>query len=118
MQGKSTLPLLAGTSTEWRNEVYIQMAEFWVARALRTPEWTYVVAAPREDGPFHPAPHAPLYASFQLYDNRGDLNQLVNLAGRKAYLQIESQLRERLRKRMQEVGDSPADLQPCTFPYA
>jgi arylsulfatase A-like enzyme len=118
MQGKSTLPLLAGKDAEWRNEVFIQMAEFWVARALRTPEWTYVAAAPRENGPFHPAPHAPRYASFQLYDNRGDPNQLVNLAGRKGYLQIEAQLRDRLRQCMQEVGDSPAELSPGMFPYA
>ncbi len=118
MQGQSTMPLLSGTSRDWNNEVFIQMSEFWIARALRTPDWTYVAAAPRDDAPFKPARNAPRYVSFQLYDNRADPNQLVNLAGRKGYQQIDEQLRERLKKRMAEVGDQPAELWPCTFPYA
>lgn len=118
MQGKSTVPLLTGKSAEWRNEVFIQLAEFWVGRALRTPDWTYVMVAPRTDGKFQPEPNAPAYSSFQLYDNRSDPHQLVNMAGRKETVAIEKQLRERLMARIQEVGDSPAQLLPCPFPYA
>jgi arylsulfatase A-like enzyme len=118
MQGKSTLPLLSGTNAPWRDEIFVQMSEFWVARALRTKEWTYVVAAPREDGKFQPEPHAPAYTAFQLYGNRADPYQLVNLAGRKETVQVEEHLRERLKERMQEAGDSPAELRPCAFPYA
>src|SRR5579884_3856285 len=118
MQGHSTLGLLSGQASDWRNEVFIQMSEFWVARALRTPEWTYVAAAPRGKEKFKPAPNAPEYAAFQLYDNRADPYQLVNLAGRKETAQNETQLRERLRQRMQEIGDKPAELAACMFPYA
>jgi arylsulfatase A-like enzyme len=89
-----------------------------VARALRTPEWTYTMAASRGNGKFRPEPNAPEYVSFQLYDNRADPNQLVNLAGRKETRLIEEQLQERLRARMQEAGDKPAELKACTFPYA
>lgn len=118
MQGRSSLPLVNGASENWRNEVFIQMSEFWVARALRTPEWTYTMAASRGNGKFRPEPNAPEYVSFQLYDNRADPNQLVNLAGRKETRLIEEQLRERLRARMQEAGDKRAELKACTFPYA
>lgn len=118
MQGKSTLPLVRRAPGGWRNEVFIQMSEFWVARALRTPEWTYAMAAPRSSGKFQPEPNAPEYVSFQLYDNRADPNQLVNLAGRKETKLAEEQLRERLRARIQEAGDQPAELKPCAFPYA
>lgn len=118
MQGKSTLPLVKRTSHGWRNEVFIQMSEFWVARALRTPEWTYTMAAPRGSGKFRPEPNAPAYVSFQLYDNRADPNQLVNLAGRKETKVIEEQLRQRLQARMQEAGDKPSELNACEFPYA
>ncbi len=118
MQGKSTLPLVSGNTHDWRNEVFVQMAEFWVARALRTPKWTYVMAAPRGNGKFTPAPNAPSYSSFQLYDNFADPHQLVNLAGRKETAAIEPELRERLRARMQEAGDKPAELEQCAFPYA
>jgi arylsulfatase A-like enzyme len=118
MQGTSTLPLLSGREVGWRNEVFIQMSEFWVARALRTPQWTYIVAAPRENLPFRPAPNAPRYVFFQLYNNFADPHQLVNMAGRKETAETESRLRERLRQRMREVGDTSAELDPCMFPYA
>jgi len=118
MQGRSTLPLVTGAAQNWRNEVFVQMSEFWTARALRTPEWTYVAAAPRGNGPYRPAPHAPEYATFQIYDNRADPYQLVNLAGHRSTEAIDAEMRERLRERMAEAGDAPAELNPCRFPYA
>ncbi len=118
VQGKSTLPLLSSEAADWRNEIFIQMSEFWVARALRTPEWSYVLAAPRNSGKFEPEPNAPEYSSFQLYDNRADPHQLVNLAGHKNTAAIEAHLRERLMARMQESADRAAELKSCPFPYA
>ena len=118
VQGRSTLPLIAGDHREWRNEVYIQMSEFWTARALRTPEWTYVAAAPHSQAPYKPAPNAPAYSAFQLYDNRADPNQLVNLAGRRETAAAEEHLRQRLSARMAESGDAPADLLRSAFPYS
>ena len=53
------------------NEIFVQMSEFITARALRTPDFTYVVAAPRETK-YVPKPNAPRYHAFQLYDNRAD----------------------------------------------
>jgi len=94
------------------------MSEFWVARALRNRDWTYVMAAPRTGAKFEPAPNAPVYSAFQLYDNRADPHQLVNMAGRKETVAVEAALRERLKQRMEEAGDKPADLQRCAFPYA
>ncbi len=118
IQGKSTLRLISRDESDWRKDVFIQMSEFWVARALRTTEWTYVVAAPRNDRHFTPAPNAPRYSAFQLYDNLSDPHQLINLAGRKETVAVEEQLRERLRVRMNEIGDVPAELGACEFPYA
>ncbi len=118
MQGKSTLPLIHDDNHGWRKEVFIQMSEFWVARALRTDEWTYALAAPRQDEHFQPAPNAARYSSFQLYNNRSDPHQLVNLAGHKETVAVERQLRERLKDWMTQVGDAPAELAACEFPYA
>jgi len=97
-----------------RNEIFVQMSEFWTARALRTPEFTYVVAAPYGTH----KPNAPRYNSFQLYDNRADPYQLVNLCGRKETAAAEKNLRERLLARMTEAGDPPAEILPSEFPYA
>ncbi len=107
-----------GKVNDSRNEVFVQMSEYWNARALRTPEWTYVVTAPRVNGKHTPKPNAPQYWAFQLYDNRADPHQLVNLAGRKETVAVEAQLRERLKARMREIGDAPAELLACEFPYA
>jgi arylsulfatase A-like enzyme len=118
VQGRNTLPLLAGNRPDWSNEVFVSMSEFWVGRGLRTPDWTYALVAPRGNSAFKPAPNAPAYYAFQLYDNRADPHQLLNLAGRRETVQIERQLREQLKTRMQEAGDDPAELRPCQFPYA
>ncbi len=118
MQGKSTLPLVSGPSRDWNNEVFVQMSEFWVARALRNEEWTLVAAGPRHDGSFEPERSAPRYVSFQLYNNKADPHQLVNLAGRRETKEVEAHLRQRLQSRMSEIGDASAELAPCAFPYA
>jgi len=118
VQGRSLLTLLPGRESDWPNEIFIQLSEFWVGRGLRTPEWTFAMVAPRAAGEFKPEPNAPAYASFQLYDNRADPNQLFNLAGRKESTAAEEHLRNRLRQRMHEAGDAPAELLPCPYPYA
>jgi arylsulfatase A-like enzyme len=45
-QGRSVMPLLKRETKDWQNEVFIQISESMTGRALRTPEWTYVVVRP------------------------------------------------------------------------
>ncbi len=42
----------------------------------------------------------------------------MNLAGRKEVASVEPELRARLLSRMEEAGDTAAELRPCQFPYA
>jgi hypothetical protein len=138
MQGKSALPLVDGNAEGWRNEVFIQTAEFMVGRALRTEQWTYVVGAAKQHGQnpsdpaerytqhaphnltggTEPAPFSDHYAEYQLYDLYSDPHQLVNLAGRDGTLEIAENLRQRLLSRMKEVGDKVAEISPPFFPYS
>ncbi len=118
VQGRTSLPLLSGNRSGWSNDVFVSMSEFWIARGLRTPDWSYALAAPRGPGAFKPEPNAPVYYSFQLYGNRADPHQLVNLAGRRETADIERGLRERLRAMMQQAGDKAAELRPCEYPYS
>lgn len=118
VQGRSTLPLLSGNRAGWSDDIFISLAEYWVGRGLRTPDWTYALVAPRGSGTFKPAPNAPAYYAFQLYDNRADPHQLVNLAGHRETVQIEQRLREQLQTMMQQAGDKPAELHPCPYPYS
>lgn len=135
MQGKSALPLVDGNADEWRDEVFIQTVEFMVGRALRTERWTYVVGVAKQHsqkpsdpsepyaqhtpdnltGGSIPAPFSDHYAEYQLYDMYSDPHQLVNLAGRDGTIKIAEDLRQRLKLRMQEVGDKVAEISQPFF---
>ena len=84
MQGHSFLPLLDRRTEGWRNEVYFEMSEFITGRGLRTPQYTYAVAAPKKPG-WKMALGADRYVDYMLYDLFADPYQEVNLAGREPY---------------------------------
>jgi arylsulfatase A-like enzyme len=116
MQGRSFLSLLDRRSEAWRNEVYFEMSEFVTGRGLRTPQYTYAVAAPKEPG-WRPVPAAGRYVEYMLYDLFADPHQHVNLAGRAPYQNVAESLRRRLLERIQEAGSVSATIEPCWFPY-
>jgi arylsulfatase A-like enzyme len=109
IQGHSFLHLGSARTGDWPDEVFIQISESMTGRALRTPQWTYVVAEP--DGKSHPS--APTYVEYQLYDLFADPHQLVNLAGRRETRDIAAHLRERLLIRMKEAGEQPSQILPA-----
>lgn len=117
VQGRSFLPLLDRRTREWRNEVYIGMREFVTGRILRTPEWTYAVAAPKTEN-WKPAEGADQYIEYMLYELNADPFQHTNLAGRAEYRHIVEQLREGLLSRIVEAGDPRPSIIPDWFPYS
>jgi arylsulfatase A-like enzyme len=116
MQGHSALPLLDRHIDGWRNEIYFEMSEFVTGRGLRTPQYTYAVAAPKHAG-WQAVPASDQYVEYMLYDNYADPHQHVNLAGRAPYAEISRQLRQRLIERIYEAGGARATIEPSTFPY-
>ncbi len=116
MQGRSLLPLLDRKTDGWRNEVYFELSEFVTGRGLRTPQYTYAVASPKQTG-WKVEPGAERYVEYAFYDNYADPYQLVNLAGRAEYQATARELRTRLLSRMKEAGDPPASIENCWFPY-
>lgn len=117
MQGRSFLPLAQGRREEWRDEVYIHMSEFMTGRVLRTPRWTYAIAAPKRPG-WRAAPDAELYVEYMLYDNAADPWQQANLAGRADTAAISRELRERMLARIVEAGGKAPAIEPSYFPYS
>ena len=77
MQGRSVLPLLDRRTAGWRNEVYFEMSEFITGRGLRTPEWTYAVAAPKRRG-WKAVPAVDEYVEYMMYDLAADPFQHVH----------------------------------------
>ena len=114
VQGKSAMPLLARRLEGWRNEVYIEVTESMVGRALRTARWKYSVVSPRTIKPAQ-TPSSERYVEYQMYDLFADPHELVNFAGRREYRDIASELRQRLRARIVEAGEPKPEIDEAPY---
>ena len=77
MIGRSLMPILRGESKDWEQEVFIQISESQVGRALRTSRWKYGIVAPDGDGWNDIS--SDNYVETYLYDLHSDPYELQNL---------------------------------------
>lgn len=101
MMGKSIMPLVRREEIPWQDDVFIQISESQVGRAVRTSRWKYSVSAPGID-PIENA-RAESYVEEFLYDLKSDPYELANLAGMSSHRKVADRLKERLLKRIREV---------------
>lgn len=113
MQGKTLMNLVRGDTAGWRNEVYIQMREEALGRALRTEQWKYCVYDPSASDPKQP--WSSNYLERHLYDLRNDPNEIVNLAGRTDTKDIAAELRQKLIARIVENGEPKPVITPAKW---
>jgi arylsulfatase A-like enzyme len=111
MKGHSALPLLNDPAARehWPNQQLIQISESLTGRAIRTQDWTYCIAD------FTGAtnqPNAKTYHEYQMYDQRADPAELVNLTGRKEYRAKADELREQLKKLIVASGEPEPEIVP------
>ena len=116
MSGRSILPLLTDADADWPDEVFIQISESQVGRAIRSRRWKYAAVAPHKDG--WDDINSDIYHETELYDLLADPNELHNRAGCESHRGIADVLRSRLIRRMVEAGeDEPiieqAPVQAC-----
>jgi len=104
MQGRSILPLLRGEREGWPSDVFMQISESQVGRAVRTQRWKYSVVAPDCDG--GKVPSADHYVEEYLYDLESDPYELDNLVGLTSHRAVADRLRERLIARMVSAGEA------------
>jgi uncharacterized sulfatase len=110
-RGRDLAPLARGDTDGWLDEVFLQISESQVGRAIRTPRWKYSAVAPDADG--DEDPFADAYVDECLYDLDADPHERRNLVGDGEYAEVAGRLRERLGARMDEAGEPPADLRPA-----
>ncbi|RED58166.1 sulfatase-like hydrolase/transferase [Cohnella phaseoli] len=115
MQGRSIKPLVAGDAASWPEEVFVQISETEVGRAVRTQRWKYGVTAPDKDG--FADGGSDRYAETSLYDLQADPYELTNLIGLDSHAEVAEAMRGRLLRRMTEAGESapvivPAEARP------
>jgi arylsulfatase A-like enzyme len=110
MQGRSIVPLVKPQYTDWQEEVFIQISESQVGRAIRTQRWKYSVVAPDKHG-WNDA-SSDHYVEEFLYDLQADPYELTNLIGLESHQRVSAVLRERLIRRMAEAGEEAPVIQP------
>jgi len=108
MQGRDATALVGGAEGEWEEEVFIQISEYTVGRAIRTPRWKYCVHDPHNSGWGKPA--AAGYVEHHLYDLYADPWEQVNLIGRREYDGQRAHLKERLLAHMGAAGEAEVEI--------
>jgi len=111
MKGRSCLPLVRGERDGWPEEVFVQISEAQLGRAVRTRRWKYSVTAPdknpvRDSG-------SDRYVEEFLYDLEADPYELKNLIGEESHARVAEKMRERLVRRMVEAGEAEPVIEPA-----
>ena len=102
-EGRSILPLVRREAADWPEEIFIQISESQVGRAVRTQRWKYSVAAPDQNG--WDDPDSDQYQEEFLYDLRADPHELDNRIGLESHQEVAAVMRARLIRRMVAVGE-------------
>ncbi|MCJ7737184.1 MAG: sulfatase-like hydrolase/transferase [Anaerolineae bacterium] len=108
MQGRSILPLLRSSTNDWPDDVFIQISESQVGRAVRTHRWKYSVSAPGRD-PENDS-RSGRYTEEFLYCLETDPYELTNLIGLESHQEVASVMRDRLVRRMVEAGEAAPEV--------
>jgi len=111
MHGRSVLPLVNRTADDWPEEVFLQISESQVGRAVRTRKWKYSVSAPDKSGGSDP--QSDHYVEEFLYDLDADPYELKNLIAFDAYDEVKALMRERLLRRMAEANETVPTIEPA-----
>ena len=111
MSGRSILPLIRGETVDWPAEVFIQMSESRLGRAIRSKRWKYAVTAPDKHGWNDAA--SDHYVESALYDLLADPEELHNRAGLETHREVCDVLRSRLIRRMLEANEDEPVIEPA-----
>ena len=109
-QGRCLQELVAGEASDWPDDVFMQISESQVGRAVRTHRWKYGVDAPGRDGRNDAS--ADVYEEQYLYDLEADPHEQHNLVGDPAYRTVADDLAARLVRRMVSVGEQAPEIIP------
>ena len=107
--GRSLKALAEGECDKWEDQVFIQISESQVGRAIRTKRWKYSVRA-KEDGWL--CKDAEIYYEEFLYDLEEDPYEQNNLVEAKEYENIRAELAKKLIASMEEAGEKSPEILP------
>ena len=108
MKGKPLQQLLTNNLQNWSNDVFIQISETQVGRAIRTHKWKYSVEAPEKDGILNS--RSDIYNETFLYDLENDPHEKLNLIAEPEFFNVRKELSSILKQRMIEAGEDPPNI--------
>lgn len=111
MRGRPLQALINGSAADWRTDIFVQISESQVGRALRTDRWKYAIRAPGKSGATVAA--SDTYAEYALYDLTNDPYEQRNLVRDLAFGQVRQELAARLQQRMAEAGERLPVIHPA-----
>jgi arylsulfatase A-like enzyme len=109
LDGRSILPLTRGETAGWPDDLFVQISEAQVGRAIRTHRWKYSITAPEGQG--NRRIGSDVYVEDCLYDLLADPYELINLIGIQSHAEVTRVMRERLLRRMAEAGEAPPTIE-------
>ena len=107
-QGESILDLVEGKRHS--DEIFLQISERQIGRAIRTKKWKYSVCA--DGNPWNESGADVYYEEF-LYDLENDPFEKNNLVNAREYAGLRKELSERLIYRMAEAKEKAPVILPC-----
>ena len=110
VRGRPLQGLVDGTATGWPQEVFLQISESQVGRAIRTDRWKYAVYAPDKQGWQNAS--SDRYVEQFLYDLVADPHERNNLVGDPAHAEVRATLADTLKRRMAEAGEETPRIDP------
>ncbi len=111
MRGRPLQDLVDGTAEDWRQDVFIQISESHVGRAVRTDRWKYSLRAPEKNG-WEDA-GSEHYVEDYLYDLEEDPHERNNLVRDPEYADVRARLSEILEGHIAEVEGLEVDIDPA-----
>ena len=108
MQGRTLQNLVDNSYENWRDEVFIQISESQVGRAIRTERWKYSVKAPNKDGTKHS--RSDVYVEECLYDLENDPYEQNNLVDDSGYEDVRNSLKQRLIEQMKKANEKEPEI--------
>jgi len=109
-RGRSLLPLMKGEQADWREEVFIQISEAQVGRALCDGKYKYSVSDNELDG--FTVSKANTYTEEFLYDLENDPDESCNLVADERYNEVKRMFRKKLINYIENVEHYTPEILP------
>ncbi|MHB9022599.1 MAG: sulfatase-like hydrolase/transferase [Armatimonadota bacterium] len=114
MRGRPLQALVSGDAQEWPGEIFVQISEDHIGRAVRTARWKYSVWVPNDQSwSGRDNPDSPVYYEQCLYDLHADPHERNNLVAHPDCADVRRDMAALLKRRMVEIGEREPEIRPA-----